>query len=121
MAEGWYNHYTDSYQGSSAGTNPITIHMFRQPTDEAIQVMAEEGVDISHQTVKPVTPEMVEQADKVVVFCDLDECPEFIVNSPKTIHRPVPDPFAKNIDEYRSAREQIRLIVQELIKQQTDR
>ena len=93
----------------------MTAHMFKHAAAETIQVMAEEGIDISHHPVTAVTPELVKNADRVVVLCEPEVCPPYVLQHPNLLLRPVDDPWAKNIEEFRSAREQIRLIVQELL------
>lgn len=115
MAQGWFNHYTQSQKGSSAGTNPLAAHLFSHPTNEAIQVMAEEGIDISGQPVTALTPEIASRAEQIIVLCQIEDCPEYLRQHSNIIYRHVEDPFGKNLDEYRSAREQIRLIIQELV------
>jgi protein-tyrosine-phosphatase len=115
MAEGWYNHYTQSQRGTSAGTNPMTPHMFKHATESAITVMSEEGVDISEQQVKLATPEMINHADQIVVLCDPNLVPDYIKTNPKTTINELEDPWGQNLDFYRSTREQIRLLVQKLL------
>jgi protein-tyrosine-phosphatase len=115
MAQGWYNHYTQSSQSCSAGTNPLAAHLFSHPTPESIQVMAEEGIDISDQPVRALTPDMAAQAERVVVLCQPQDCPDYLQQHPTVVYREIEDPFGKNLDEYRSAREQIRLVVEDLL------
>lgn len=60
----------------------------------SVDVMREKGFDISAQTIKPLTSEMVEWADKVVVFDDMPRgpLPKYLQNNPKVEEWDVPDP-----------------------------
>jgi protein-tyrosine-phosphatase len=114
MAQGWYNYYTHSQRGSSAGTSTIS-HLFHQPTDEASTVMIEEGINISQQSVTQLTPQLAQQADRLVILCKPSDCPNYIHQHPQAVFNEIEDPFGKNTDFYRSVREQIRLLVQTLL------
>jgi protein-tyrosine-phosphatase len=114
MAEGWFNHYTSSQRGFSAGTGAVA-RLFTHPTNEAIAVMAEEGIDISQHHPQPLTPDLAAQADRVVVLCKRSDCPDYLINHPNITFNEVEDPYGKTLDLYRSVREQIRLLIETLI------
>lgn len=55
MAEAFYNKYTNSVAAKSAGVLDYTPAKYVHPTREVIEVMKEEGIDVSNQFVKTVT------------------------------------------------------------------
>jgi len=72
MAEGFARAMADeTYQVSSAGTMPIGI------LPETIRTMAAAGVDISGQSSKKLTEDMIRRADYVITLCGhaRDHCP----------------------------------------------
>jgi arsenate reductase len=88
MAEGWTRHLgSDVAEVNSAG---IKAHGLNH---NAIKVMQEVEVDITNQSSKVVTPDIIQWADLVVTVCgDADEsCPPLPVKM-KKIHWPIEDP-----------------------------
>jgi arsenate reductase len=64
MAEGFARALGSSWlRPASAGLEPAGLHPM------AVAVMAEAGIDISRQTSKPVSPELLDDADLVVTLC----------------------------------------------------
>jgi arsenate reductase len=76
MAEGLVNHYLgDEWQAHSAGTEPAGyVHPL------AVQVMAELGIDLSHQRSKGVDELRNNWFDVVVTVCDdaAENCPVWL-------------------------------------------
>lgn len=117
MAEGLYNLLTHSKDGSSAGVNPKAATDNPHPTKNAITAIKEEGVDISSHKGQTLTEAMVEESDHIVVLCEKEVCPQFLLNSPKAIFYEVTDPWISgNIEGYRKIRDQIKYKILELIK-----
>ena len=74
MAEGLVNHdLADQVQAFSAGVRPSRVN------PRAVQVMAELGLDISHQRSKSVDDLAGEHFDLVITVCDqaAQQCPMF--------------------------------------------
>jgi protein-tyrosine-phosphatase len=115
MAESLYNEYTHSNDAKSAGVGYSIGNRFMHPAGDVIKVMLEEGLDVSKNTVKSVTKEMVDGADKIIVMCDLDDCPRFLLDSGKVEHIPIPDPYSISIEYTRGVRDEIKRIVLDLI------
>ncbi len=116
MAEGYFNHFTKTKNASSAGCDPQTPQQFTAPYKHGVQVMAEEGIDISHQTCKLVTEDMVNAADTVYVMTFKDDLPNYILNSPKTVYWDIDDPYDMPIDQVRDIQQQVKAHVQSIIK-----
>jgi len=74
MAEGLLNyHYGDQYKGYSAGIEATKVNPY------VVKVMAEIGIDISHQRSKSIEEFQGEAFDYVVTVCDhaKETCPFF--------------------------------------------
>lgn len=118
MAEGWIKHFAcESVEVQSAG---IKAHGLNP---RAAHIMGEVGVDISSQTSKILTPDMLESVNLVVTVCgDADEhCPR-LRREIKKIHWPIFDPAkATGTDEeiltkFREVRDELRDRIQILLK-----
>ena len=110
MAEGLLRHeFGDLYEVSSAGTNP------RQVRPEAIAVMRELGIDISHHRSKHVDEFIGQDFDYVLTVCDnaKESCPVF-PGKTETFHHNFEDPAAFHGSEdgrlafFRRIRDEIR-------------
>ena len=116
IAEAYYNHLTKTNDAKSAGVAENAGMKYHHPAQEIIRVMLEENIDISKNIVKAATKEMVDEADKIIVMCDRDDCPRFMTDSVKTEYAPFSDPYGLGIEYARSVREDIKKMVLELIK-----
>ena len=114
MAEGFYNHFTHSHSAVSAGVDPLMPQQFSHAHPQAIEIMKEQGIDISHQTCKVVTPSMVDQADSIFVMAPATACPDFL-HSSKTSFWLIKDPFGCPIDEVRGIRDIVKAHVQAIL------
>jgi protein-tyrosine-phosphatase len=117
MAEAYYNSFTKSSDASSAGTLDFTPLKYPHPAEETVQVMKEDGIDISQKIVKFITKEMVDNADKIFVMCKKEECPEFLLNSNKITFWDIDDPYDTNIETHRRIRDEIKERVGQLIRE----
>lgn len=91
------------------GVNPLSI-----------QVMAEDGIDISHHTSNHVDEYLDVEFDYVLTVCDnaREQCPVFSSRA-KLIHQSFPDPgHQPDVDalvSFRQVRDQIRLFCREFV------
>ena len=87
----------------------------------AVEVMAEDGIDISQQKSKLIDLDYFNAADLIVTLCGdaKDRCP-IIPPQAQSLHWPLPDPAqAKGTHEqkmivFRQVRDEIKKLVQEL-------
>ena len=116
MAEGFYNNKRNGNFSISAGLIDSSKKYNGHPRGDVIQVMAEVGIDVENQTIKLLSEEMLEIAEKIVVLCDKKLCPESIIRSKNVVYANVNDPpdQDKTIDVIRTMRDQIKLIVNKL-------
>ena len=112
MAEGLFNHLAQGKaRAVSAGTEPA-----RALDPNAVAVMAELGIDISGQSPKALTQEMVDSATRrISMGCGVEEsCPVWA--------RPdedwdLEDPHHQPIEGVRRIRDQIREKVEALVRE----
>jgi arsenate reductase len=112
MAEAFFNHYAaGKAQAFSAGTQPAT-----QVDSTVIKAMKEVGVDLSARRPKALTPQMVDEADKVVTMgCGVEKvCPATWVPSEDW---KLEDPEGKPIERVRKIRDEIKIRVQKLLEE----
>ena len=78
-----------------------------------VAAMAEEGIDISAEVPKILTPEAVEASDFVITMGCGDACPYF----PGTTYLDwvLEDPAGQGVDAVRPIRDEIRVLVESLI------
>jgi len=113
MAETFARRY--GLRASSAGTvpaakvNPVVVHAMR-----------EKGIDISRNSPRMLTNEMIDQADLVVTMgCSVEEvCPKPMLAKmqKKLVDWDLSDPKGKSIGEVESIRDEIERRVMELSK-----
>ncbi len=118
MAEGFARHFAgrdiDVY---SAGTDPRGIHPL------AVEVMGEEGIDISDQTSDLLDFEFARRMDYVITLCGdaRDKC-TILPPKVKTDHWPISDPakiegtYEDKLFAFREIRDQIQEKVSGLIE-----
>jgi protein-tyrosine-phosphatase len=109
MAAGYLTALADGkIEVRSAGSMPGN-----QINQVAIEAMAEEGIDISTQTPKILTPESVLASDVVITMGCGDACPIF--PGKRYEDWELEDPAGKGIDTVRRVRDSIRGRVEALI------
>lgn len=95
MAEGLLRHIAgDRFEVASAGVSPTQVR------PEAVEVMRELDVDISHQRSKAVDDFVGREFDYVITVCDNanEQCPVFPARTNR-IHWSFDDPAAVEGDE----------------------
>jgi arsenate reductase (thioredoxin) len=115
MAEAYYNKYTNSKDATSAGVGYGINERYNHPAGDVVKVMLEEDIDVSKKSIKAITKEMVDNSQKVIVMCNLDDCPKFLLDSGKLVHIPIPDPYGISVEYTRSVRDDIKRMVLDLI------
>ena len=93
---------------NSAGSAPAD-----QLNPAVIEVMAERGLDLSHQLPTKLSTDDVDAADVVITMGCGDACPVF----PGKCYRDwdLPDPAGKGVDEVRALRDEIERRVRALL------
>ncbi len=79
----------------------------------AVQAMKEIGIDISMRMPKMITPDMVREADRVVLMgCGTNSCP---IIPKELVDWQIEDPAGKGIRKFREVRDTIRRKVEQLL------
>jgi protein-tyrosine-phosphatase len=95
MAEALVEHRSEGrVEARSAGSHPKPLH------PNAVQVMAERGIDIAGRPTKSLTRFARNRFDRVITLCDKvrEVCPEF-PGAPRAAHWSIPDPAAAGADD----------------------
>lgn len=91
----------------SAGSRPTSVR------PEAITVLKEIGIDISHHRAKDVTEIPAAEVDTVITLCGEEECPVFLGKATR-LHWGLPDPAAvqgaeqDRLNAFRNTRDELR-------------
>ncbi len=120
MAEAFYNALQEKMIAKSAGIEDVVKKYNGHLTEEIIQVMRERGIDVSGQRMKQVTLSMLRRAKEIVVLCKDEEIPEKIKQEfgKKMIIAFIKDPFGMGIEETRKIRNEVKNIVNDIIRKQ---
>lgn len=116
MAEGFARHYAQKLnlkiEIASAGSRPAGyVH------PDAIAVMREKGIDISHQRSKGISPKELLNYDHVITMGCSDEsiCPATFRGDSRDWG--IPDPIGRPIEFYRKVRDEIEQRVLKLLQE----
>ncbi|MEM2878954.1 MAG: arsenate reductase ArsC [Candidatus Hadarchaeales archaeon] len=111
MAEAFFNSMCKKAVAISAGTRPAP-----RVNPLAVQVMREIGIDISNAKPKPLTPEMLRSASRVITMgCAVGNlCPGAIVEAEDW---GIEDPAGKSVEKFREVRDIIRDRVKRLVEE----
>lgn len=109
VAEAFFNRFApEGWRAVSAGLSPApAVHPL------AVELMREEGIDVSGRRPRPLTRELLEGADMVVVVCGGAQCP--VVRAPAERWE-LPDPAGMERGEARRVVEEIKRRVLLLIQ-----
>jgi len=112
IAEAYFNKFAPKgWRAISAGIKPANnIH------PNAIKLMLEDGIDISHQKPKLLTKEIQEKVEIAIIVCSGALCP--IIYAKHVEEWNVPDPAEMSLDEARKIRDIIKAKILEFIEKQ---
>lgn len=110
MAMGWMKHLGgDRVEVFSGGSEPAS-----QVNPDAVEAMAEVGIDIRAEYPKPWTDEIIRSADVVVTMGCGDACPVF--PGKRYEDWDVEDPHATDLEGVREIRDDLKRRVEELME-----
>ncbi len=120
MAEGFLKILGgEHFAVKSAGTNPAGVN------PRSVEVMKEEGVDISIQSSDKLTADMLDWADLLITLCgDAHENCPVVPKEVEKRHWPLSDPSLgegteeENMKRFRETRDLIKGYVEELVAEQ---
>ncbi|MEM2925994.1 MAG: arsenate reductase ArsC [Candidatus Bathyarchaeia archaeon] len=110
IAEAYFNEYApEGWRAVSAGIKPAEkVH------PNAVELMLEEGIDISQKKPQIMTRELQEKAEVAIIVCSGSLCP--VVYTKHVEEWNMPDPAKIPLDEARKIRDAIKAKVLDLIK-----
>ncbi len=110
IAEAYFNKYAPKdWIAISAGIRPAEkVHY------NAIKLMLEEGIDISHKKPQLLSKEIQEKAEIVITVCSGGLCP--MIHAKHVEEWNIPDPASMPLEEARFIRDSIKAKVIELIE-----
>ena len=113
MAAAFFNKLADPAKARalSAGTTPDD-----QVHPEVVTVMQEEGIDLRAVRPRTLTTELAAQGQLLITMGCGDECP--YVPGLRRADWPLPDPKGQPIDRVRAIRDDVRVRVEALIRQE---
>ena len=112
MAEAFFRKYAPAkYNVISAGTTPSS-----ELNPVVVEVMKEVGIDMTQQSPKTLSNEMIENSSKTInMGCmDKESCPALFVKD--VLDWNISDPKDKDLEEIRRIRDQIKNEVLNLVK-----
>jgi len=112
-------HRLDSKSAGTVVSNPEKIKRLGELGERVstlFQSMKEEGIDLSKKKRKKITPEMVKEADKIIIMADHETVPDFLKEDPKVIYWDVKDPEGKNLDFHRKTKEQLKGLIDNFVE-----
>ena len=111
MAAAWFNALANKNkaQAISAGTNPGTrVH------PEVLQAMREVGIDLEGAVPRKLTDELAAEASMLITMGCGEQCPH--VPRLRHLDWPLEDPRGKPVQRVREIREEVKGLVQELVR-----
>ena len=110
IAEAYFNkHAPSGWTAASAGITPAErVH------PNAVRLMLEEGIDISHKKPQIMTRELQEKAEVAIIVCSGALCP--VVYTKHVEEWNMPDPAKMPLEEARRVRDAIKAKVLDLIE-----
>lgn len=107
--------YGDKYEAFSAGTKlsgpEEELGNLLPALQEVLDVMHEEGIDMSKAIRKQVTEDMVNEADIVIAILEDEVLPDYLIHSPKLMRWYVADPKGKDLTETRRIKDEIKELI----------
>jgi arsenate reductase (thioredoxin) len=111
MAAAYLAHLTDGrVSGMSAGSEPA-----QELNPVAVEVMAEEGIDIAGAVPQILTPEAVEESDVVITMGCGDTCPFY--PGKRYEDWDLEDPAGQGVESVRRIRDEIKRRVTDLLSE----
>ena len=111
MAAAWFNALADKdkAQAVSAGTQPGTrVH------PEVLQAMREVGIDLEGATPRKLTDELARDATILITMGCGEQCPH--IPGLRHLDWPLEDPKGKPVERVREIREEVKTLVQDLLR-----
>lgn len=121
IAEAIFNSISKKHQAVSAAAKDVRVigHKLQEfPEHSNLFICMDEiGIDLREKTAKLLTPEMIENSDKVIVMAEKNLWPDFLKKSNKTIFWEIDDMAGQSLGKYQHARDEIKKLVKKLLEE----
>ena len=85
--------------------------------EPVIRFMKKEGIDVAENIRTQITPEMVQEFDKIIIMAELETIPEYLSKSDKMELWDIKDPKGMDDEGYEKIISQIKLKLNQFIKE----
>ena len=116
MAEAIFNNLSKGKDGATSAGTIVKKDRHRVTDPFITEIMKEIDIDISEKIRNQLTPEIVEESDRIIVMAQPESIPEYLKDNKKAIYWEVPDPHLQSIEFARGVRKKIQLKVNEFIE-----
>lgn len=124
MAEAIFKHLNDSHEVQSAGTKVISkegesrhgqILKDLPAAEHVISLLRDRGIEVSGNTRKQLSPDLVDWADKIVCMAEEETIPDYLRQSNKVMYWKIIDPKGTALEAHKLIMDQIEGLVTEFI------
>jgi protein-tyrosine-phosphatase len=115
MAEAYTNYFSEKEISINAGTADVREIVDNHPLPNVIQIMKEDGIDISKKQVRQIDKSLLAVAERIIVLCKKTDCPDYLINKSNVTYHEFPDPTEKDISTTRKIRNEIKAFISELL------
>ena len=121
IAEGLFEKYNKNpyHIATSAGTHVGEydgVLLKNYPgTQSIITLMNHEKINLRNKTRKQLTEKLVNESDIIIVMNDFYYCPDYLINTPRTINWDIPDPKHRDYNFLYETKEKIKENILSLI------
>jgi arsenate reductase len=115
MAEAFFNKHSVGLEieAISAGFEPGM-----EIPEKIVKLMREKGMDISQKKPKPITRELVEEAQSVIIVCEMPaDCPRYVREKVKAVWAIRDGAHDSTDEDLRSIRDDVETHVKKLVGQ----
>ena len=124
MAQAFFNHLseftstrTDTMGAEFEGQTVADRGLVAPSVVMVLELLNEEGLDISSEQRNQLTPELVDAADKVIVMAQRDSWPDYLVEGGKVVFWEISDPVNVPRETAQSKMDQIKGLVEDLVRE----
>ena len=123
MAKAYYNFFTKTQDAESAGTHVKEVGQTlieRKTASDSqnffvLDVMKDDGIDISDYVRNQLTEDQLAEYDAVVSMASETDAPEWLLTSPKYVFWDVKDPRGQDYATTKAVRDEIKQRVEDFI------
>ncbi len=97
----------------------VTGHFLKDFPEHAnlLICMDEIAIDLRENVTKLLRPEMVQNADQIIVMAEKETWPDYLKKSEKTTSWKIDDPCGQSLEKFREVRDQIEKLVEDLVRE----